>query len=344
MIGDSDHYRPDVLARLANDDDPIFIPSGKPREPAIGSSSKPFEGDVYRLIEYIDKIYSRWSDKIWDGLHVAENDKSNGEGEAEIHDTNGRVRLVAANETTRDDCVALLMSPFIFKEMYVDLRIHRQHNLTRHKIIDEKLEALWEAQNLKSEIKDLEKDLLKFQATGPTAAATWRCQHKISELRVRLSAAERREAALEKLKEYESDRMTQLCYRLTSSIEKALEQANLIDHLETPPVSYTDSDTSLNARLRQRLHERLEMRQFPKSTEADIESTAEFPPLLSRVRPTLERPYRVLDNISVMMRWVLTARATNCEIKETFSCSTHVTIPKARISIKSLLQRMANHK
>lgn len=285
MIGDSDRYRPDIVARRRaahDDEDSPFVPSNKRREPAIGSSSIPFEGDVDDLLHFISQIGSRWSDESWDGLHVAENAKS--EGEAEIHDTNGRVRLVVATETTRDDCVALLMAPTAFRGLYTDMYMHRQYKLTRLKICDEMNEVFWESRNLKSELADREKDLLKLQATGPTAAATWRCQRRIDELRVRLDAVERREVALEKLREQESREMTQMAYRVTDTIERVLEEANLLDHIETPPQSYTNSDPVPKARLaerRERYREYREMRS-PKKSGVDVENTADFPPLATR--------------------------------------------------------------
>jgi hypothetical protein len=114
MIGESDRYDAERVAWWDSQDVKGMIRSDLPRLPALGSSSIPFEGGMRRLLEFIDGSFQRWSDETWDGLHVAENAPS--DGEAEIHRTNGRVRLVVVTEATKEGCVALLMKPPISEQ------------------------------------------------------------------------------------------------------------------------------------------------------------------------------------------------------------------------------------
>jgi hypothetical protein len=245
MIGESDHYRADIVARdLAelNDPDCPFVLSDDPREPAIGSSSIPFEGDVNHLLESIDQINYRYADETWDGTQVAENAKS--DGEAEIHDTNGRLRLVVATETTKDDCVALLMRPHEFRAIFGYMQAYRRHSLNYYKISHELNEASCQSQDLWREIYDCEEELPKLQASDSAAAGTWRCQERLSELRVPYEDVKRRESALEKSQKKEISSMDSLGGSVTSVIEDAFEEANLLPHLPTPPHSCTDSQPS----------------------------------------------------------------------------------------------------
>lgn len=243
MIGDSDRYDPERFERGWADTAESFAQQPNPERmrPAIGSSSMPFEGDIEHLLKFCDQAEDNWSDENWDGCHVAVNAKS--DGEAEVHGTNGRVRLVVATETTRDDCVALLMHPTSFRMIYEFMRSHSKRSLDCEKMEDERQEISWQSSNLKSEIRDLEEYLLRLQTSGPAAVATSRYEERLSELRVRLENTERRTSELKNLREKESDIMDTIQGRVFGALERVFGEANLLHESESPPSTrcYTDS-------------------------------------------------------------------------------------------------------
>ena len=201
----------------------------------------PFEGDNEHLLRFCDQTDGHWYDENWDGCHVAVNAKS--DGEAEVHGTNGRVRLVVATETTREDCVALLMRPLDFRIIYESMRSKRQRSLDYTKMDNEREEVSWQSSSLKSEIRDLKKHLLELQTSEPAAVATLRCQERLSELRMRLEDTERRASELAKSLKKESDMMDKIHQRVLSAIEQVFEEANLLAVIDFPPPTnwYTDS-------------------------------------------------------------------------------------------------------
>ena len=220
MIGESDRYDADMVAhREAEFDDPDcpIERSNKPREPRIGSSSIPFEGDVYDLLDFIDTMHGRCYDETWDGTHVAENVKS--DGEAEIHDTNGRLRLVVATETIEDDCVALLMRPNEFRAIFGPMQAYRSYSLKYFKIGDKLGDVSYESGVLRREICDREKDLAKLQKSDSAAAGIWRCEERLKDLRARYEVVERRESKLRKKQKEVVEWMNSVRSPITETIE-----------------------------------------------------------------------------------------------------------------------------
>ena len=235
----------------------------------------PFEGDNEHLLRFCDQTDGHWYDENWDGCHVAVNAKS--DGEAEVHGTNGRVRLVVATETTREDCVALLMRPLDFRIIYESMRSKRQRSLDYTKMDNEREEVSWQSSSLKSEIRDLKKHLLELQTSEPAAVATLRCQERLSELRMRLEDTERRALELAKSLKKESDMMDKIHQRVLSAIEQVFEEANLLPVIDFPAPTnwYTDSSPSPSVdRSTSHIHEE----DSPsKIYEGDIDDDAQFP-------------------------------------------------------------------
>lgn len=164
------------------------------------------------------------------------------------------------------------------------MQVYRRHSLNYYKISHELNEASCQSQDLWREIYDCEKELPELQASNSAAVGTWRCQERLSELRVRNEDAKRRESALEKSQKKEIASMDSLGGSVTTVIEDAFEEANLLPHLPTPPHSYTDSEPSPSVeRPITYMYEELPLRSTDESSskifEGDIEDGAQFPSL-----------------------------------------------------------------
>jgi len=282
MIGESDRYDAERAAEFASHKAGVLIPPSSPPPPRLGSSSVPFEGGLERLFQFIDQSGKRWYDKNWDGLHVAENAKS--DGEAEIRHTNGRVRLVVATETTKEDCVALLMRPDTFGALYRCLRRYMKLDAADHKIEIRKNEASWASRNMRSEINDLRKELRKLKALESTDTATWRCKERLKDLHSRLKSSERLEAKLNKSHKKKLDLMARFRSHITEFLESPFAEANLLPRRENPSYSYTDSEPSPTIdRPYSHMYEEEPLRPTTKSStkifEGDIECPRQFPTL-----------------------------------------------------------------
>lgn len=247
MIGDSDRYNPERAKQVKADLDAwsqytTMDPYSMPMPPAIGSSSVPFKGDVEHLLKFCNQTIEHCTNENWDGCHVAVNAKS--DGEAEVDGTNGLLRLVVATETTRNDCVALLMHPLHFKKIYGSMKFYRDSRLASMEIGEEQAEVYSELDGLRREIRELEKYVLNLQASGPAAIATLRCQERLSELRVRLEDANSRASELKKLEKKEMMKMERVPARVFEDFQEVFDRASLLPVLQIPPHSYTDSEPS----------------------------------------------------------------------------------------------------
>jgi hypothetical protein len=197
----------------------------KPRPPPIEPSPIAVKGGLFELWDFL-RLIDDGGDWNANSLRIAEAAKSNDEAAADK--INQRVRLFAKTETEEENCVALLMDTYRFWEMSRNLCHYTDHQRAFNKICYEKDEVVAQNKTLKLEIRDLEKQLDKLQASGPAAAATWRCRRQIDELRVRLSGAQRRISALQELQEAEKADVVYWRRSLADGFVDMLKEANLL--------------------------------------------------------------------------------------------------------------------
>lgn len=225
----SDNGKPDTVEQLTSEID-VLAADDKPRQTPIDPSPVTSTGGLYDLWRTLDKI-DHGDD--WEGLRVAENAKAN--DEAIVHKNNGRVRLFPKTETTKENCIALLMDSYNFRHISINVCHYVDHQTAFNKIRGEKDEVVKQNKNLKLDIRDREKELHRLQASGPTAAATWRCRRQLDELHVRLSSAEHRISALKTLQEVEQLEITAWRQFTTESLIEILEEANLMPPCKGDP-------------------------------------------------------------------------------------------------------------
>jgi hypothetical protein len=239
MIGDSDRY--DAVQAMMWESTEGLAPPPSPRPPALGSSSFPFEGGIKNLLKFIGGAERRHRDKTWDGSHVAENAKS--DGEAEIHNTNGRIRLIVATETTREDCVALLMQLTSFSEIHHWMRQYRKVDMTLRDHDQKQREAHTASKDMRREIDNLEKELPKLQESDLAAAGTWRYKERLKALRPCYEENERLERKLEKSLRQKSESKAQICSNIAVLLEDVFMDANLLlRRKEEPDVYYSEEE------------------------------------------------------------------------------------------------------